>query len=110
MNQLSNLAEDNKFQNEPGHLKKLDYKANVIIRKKQTHCELAQYLHASCLSPPVSTFVKATKNNHFTTWPGLTPSLILKNLPKTIATYQGHLHSERKGLQSTQSIPDKEQE
>ena len=36
--------------------------------------------------------------------------MILKNLPKTIATYQGHLHSERKGLQSTQSIPDKEQE
>ena len=36
--------------------------------------------------------------------------MILKNLPKTIAAYQGHLHSRRKGLQSTQSIPDHEQE
>lgn len=110
LNQLSIAAEEKRFHNELEHFKNLDFNPNFIIRKKKTHCELAQYLHASCLSPPMSTFVKAIKNNNFTPWPALTPTLLLKNLPKTISTYQGHLHSERKGLPSTQSISDKEKE
>ena len=51
-------------------------KANVIIRKKQTRVELAQYLHAACYSPVTSTFVKAIKKGFFKTWPGLTPELV----------------------------------
>ena len=31
----------------------------VIIQKKKTHTELAQYLHAACFSPVKSTFEKA---------------------------------------------------
>ena len=44
---------------------KNDHKLNVIIRKKQTKRELAKYLHASCLSPPITTFVKSIKTNTF---------------------------------------------
>ena len=77
---------------------------SVIIRKKQTHMELAQYLHASCFSPVQSTFVKAIKNKHFKTWPGLTEQLINKHLPTSIATVQGHIHQQRQNLQSTKSI------
>ena len=74
---------------------------SVIIQKKKTHMELVQYLHAACFSPVKSTFIKAIKNNHFGTWPGLTAELVSKYLPKVIATTQGHLHQERQKLQST---------
>ena len=36
-----------------------EQKAHAIIRKKQTKRQLPTYLHATCLSPTVSTFTKA---------------------------------------------------
>jgi len=62
------------------------HQANVIIRKKKTKSDLAHYLHATCLNPTTTTFVKAIKNNNFTTWPGLTTDLVRKNLPKSMFT------------------------
>lgn len=47
---------------------KKDYKVNIIIRNRQTKREFASYSHAIFLSPPVTTFVKAIKNEHFSTW------------------------------------------
>ena len=76
---------------------------NVIIRKKQTHKELAQYLHAACISPKPSTFIKAIKNDHFTLWLGLTTELVTRHLPKSITTTLGHITSEKKGLQLTKN-------
>ena len=90
------------------HIKELE-KCNVIIRKKQPKSQLAQYLHATCMSPVPSTFIRAINNNNFISWPGLTPQLISKHLPKKIATVQGHLKSERQGLQSTKNLSYKEQ-
>jgi hypothetical protein len=69
----------------------------VIIQKKKTHTELVQYLHAACFSPVKSTFEKAIKNKHFQSWPGLTAQ-ILKHLPTSVATTQGHIHQERQNL------------
>ena len=77
---------------------------SVIIRKKQTHTELAQYLHAAAFSPVMSTFKTAIKKNFFKSWPGLTPE-VLKHLPKSVSTVQGHLHQERQNLQSTKRQP-----
>ena len=74
--------------------------ANVIIHKKQTTKQLAQYLHAACGSPPISTFLKAIKNGLLQSWPGI--DLIKESdLTPTIATAKGHLDQERKNLQST---------
>ena len=78
----------------------------VIIRKNQTHLDLVKYLHASCFSPVKSTFLRAIKNNHFTTWPGLTPQLVNKCLPAIIATELGHLNQQKQGLQSTKNQSD----
>ena len=85
------------------------HKIGVIIRKKQTHCDLARYLHATCFSPVALAWEKAIKKNHFCTWPGLTPQLIKKNLPLTTATVQGHQHRQRQKLQSTKEAITKEQ-
>ena len=40
-------------------------KANVILQKQKKSKELAQFLHACCSSPVISTFINAIKNNHF---------------------------------------------
>ena len=40
---------------------RVNNKAHVMIRKKQTHMELITYLHASCFSPVRSTFRNAIK-------------------------------------------------
>ena len=76
-------------------------KPNFIIRKKQTHTELVQYLHATYYSPVKSTWIKAIKNNSFALWPGLTAELVEKYLPLTLVTVQGHIHCEKQHLQST---------
>ena len=74
------------------------------MRKKQTCVELAKYLHETLISPPASTFTKSINNNHFTAWPSLSSQLILKHLPKSICTYQGHLQSEHQGMQHTSNV------
>ena len=51
---------------------KLDKHINVILRKKDTHGDLADFLGCACFSPNISTFLRTVENNHFTTWPDLT--------------------------------------
>ena len=78
---------------------------SVIIRKKQTHHNLVQYLcdiymqHAFCRSRQPEK--KNIRNNNFTTWQGLTVDLIDKHLLPSLATVRGHIHREQKNLQST---------
>ena len=98
---LNNIVDDNLIEDAIRASKQENHKLNVIIRKKQSKRQLAQYLHAACLSPTPSTMIQAIKNNNLITWPGLTVNLITKHLPKSIATTQGHLKSEKQGLQST---------
>ena len=64
---------------------------------------LAIYYHLTLFSPPVSTWVKAIKNNYFSTWPGLTADLVLRYLPKSEYTSYGHLHQRYKGTWSTKT-------
>ena len=81
------------------------HKLAVIIQKKETQRDLIRYLHAACFSPVPSTWIKAIKQNHFQTWPGLTPHLVQRHLPPSVATAQGHTHKQRQNLQSTNVIP-----
>ena len=83
--------------------KEKDHQVNVIIKQKQSKQDLARYLHAACFSPTKVTFTAAISNNNFSSWPGLTAKLINNHLPKSLFTYQGHMHKERQGLQSTKT-------
>ena len=74
---------------------------NIIIRKDETKRDLARFLHGSNCWPVRDTFIKAIRKNHYNTWPGLDSKLILKHLPKSIATEKGHIKQEFKGLQPT---------
>ena len=58
----------------------------VIIRKRQTHTDLAEYLHASCYGPVKSTFIKAIEKSFFKTWPGLSEKIVRKHLHPQVCT------------------------
>jgi hypothetical protein len=63
-----------------------------------TQTDLITYLHAACGSPVPSTWMKAIRNGHFATWPGLTAKLVKDKLPKSIATVKGHLNRQQKNI------------
>ena len=83
------------------HIEPQNSSLEVIIKKKQSHADLARYLHATCLLPVRVTFTITIILFYFKTWTGLTPKLITNNLPPVIATTQGHFHQDHQKLQST---------
>jgi hypothetical protein len=78
--------------------------ANGTIRHLSTKQDLAVFLHACAFSSLPSTFLRAIQRGHFDSWPGLTPSLVTKHLPKLLAISKRHLRMEEKNLQSTKPI------
>ena len=71
------------------------------IQQTKNHEQLIQYLHQYLFSPTKSTLIKAVKNNQLLGFPGLTTQAITKHLPESTVTIKGHLHRQRKNLQST---------
>ena len=51
-----------------------------------------------------TSWLKAIKNGHFYTWPGLDVTLVAKHLTPSILTAKGHMHQEKGGLQSTKHV------
>ena len=92
------IKKDRQIKNEVNILEPV---INAILRKKEIHHTLAQFLHAACFSSVVSTFLKALDNNQSTTWPGLTTKLLRDHLQKSVATEMDNLNQERQNLQST---------
>jgi hypothetical protein len=73
----------------------------------KTKADLVTFLHAACFSPATSTFLRAVKAGYFATWPGLTPELITKHLPKSLASVKGHLDQQHKNVRSAKQNPPK---
>jgi hypothetical protein len=65
------------------------------------------FLHAALFSPVTST-LHAIQAGHLTTWPGLTISNVKRFLPKSVATYKGHLDQSRKNQRSTKPMEEPE--
>jgi hypothetical protein len=57
-------------------------------------------------SPEPSTFLRAIQRGHFSSWPGLTASLVTKHLAKSLATSKGHLRMQQQNIQSTKITAD----
>ena len=90
---------------EPPHGKRR-HTANSALRDIKTKQDLSGYHHASNFSPTPSTFLRAIRNNHYHSWPGLTVSLVTKHLEKSLATSKGHLRMQQKNVQSTKISKD----
>jgi hypothetical protein len=63
--------------------------------------DLINYLHAACISPVKSTWIKAIKNGFFSSWPGLNEHSIEKYLSKSTSTAKGHLNQQRQNSRTT---------
>jgi hypothetical protein len=91
----------------------LSHQANGLLRLDQPKRALAQYYHASLGSPVPSTLLRAIRQGHLVSFPGLTTDLISKHLPKSFATVLGHQDQEARNQRSTtvtfdNSPPDNE--
>jgi hypothetical protein len=62
---------------------------------------LVNYLHKSLFIPTKSAFIKAVKQGHITTWPGLTEDVINNHLKMTPVTTMGHLNHKIQHIRST---------
>ena len=68
--------------------------ANALF-PEQTQRDLVQWLHAAAFSPSISSFLEATEQKVFATWPNLTPQVIHRYLQPSVATAKGHLNQQR---------------
>ena len=82
------------------------HSANGAIKNVRTKRDLVALLHACAFSPLPSTFLRAIQRGRFRSWPGLTTTVITKNIPKSLATSKGHLRMEQKNIQSTKVTTD----
>jgi hypothetical protein len=58
----------------------------LFTHRTTSQRKLMQYLHAACYSPVPSMWIAGIRNDHFTTWPGLTARAVTKHLPPSMAT------------------------
>jgi hypothetical protein len=75
-------------------------KANAIFDLPNTHQSLL-YHHGAARFSPKDTFLDTVRAGNYTTWPGLTTTLILKHFPNLDKTQKGHMKGQLKGVQST---------
>lgn len=94
----------NKLMTAPPHFPE-NLMANHVYETKSKQ-DLILFYHAACFSPTENAFIKAIKNNAFTSWPGLTSELAQKYLPKVEASVKDHIKQKYKGTRSTQPTPD----
>ena len=76
--------------------------ANSGIYEFKKKGDIINFLHGCAFSPVKTAWIKAVKNNYFTTWPGLSDEAIRKHLGKVDATVKGHQTQTRQNVRSTQ--------
>jgi hypothetical protein len=68
----------------------------------RTQAERVAFYHAAMGSPAIPTFIACIRRGYITL-PGLTASMISRNLPNPIAMSRGHLDALRQNLRSTKT-------
>jgi hypothetical protein len=76
------------------------YSADNVCELRNTGA-LVSYLHNAMFSPPKSALLKAVKQGHLATWPGLTEDAINTHLKFTPVTAMGHMNQKRQNICST---------
>jgi hypothetical protein len=77
--------------------------ANTIFNLPNTQQSLLDH-HALAGFPSKETFLAAVRAGNYTTWPGLTTTLIHKHYPNSDKTQKGHMKGQQKGVQSTKVL------
>ncbi len=63
--------------------------------------QTAIYSHATAGFPIKDSWVKAIKNGHYVSWPGLTAKAVGKHFPESAETQKGHMKKQRQNVRST---------
>ena len=66
----------------------------------KTNPELIRYYHAATGFPTKPTWLKAIKNGHYKSWPGLDRTIAVKYFPESVETWKGHGRKIKSGLRS----------
>jgi hypothetical protein len=66
---------------------------------------LVHYLHKALFIPTKYAMLRAVKDGHLITWPGLTEDAIKKHLKLTPAAAMGHMNQRRQNIRSTSKTP-----
>jgi hypothetical protein len=77
--------------------------ANNVYELRNTGA-LVNYLHKAMFSSTKAAFIKAVKQGHLATWPGLTEDAINKHLKLTPAMMRGHMNHKRQNIRSTSKV------
>jgi hypothetical protein len=82
--------------------------ANNVYELRNTGA-LVHYLHRALFSPTKSAMLKAVKDGHLITWPGLTEDAINTHLKFTPATAMVHMNQRLQNIRSTSKASIAEQ-
>jgi hypothetical protein len=74
--------------------------AKTLFLDSESVADRIAFLRTACFAPTTS---KAIEEGYFTTWPGLTSSLVRKHLPKSVATGKGRLDQHRANVRATKT-------
>ena len=78
---------------------------NILsVYELKTQPELVRYYHAAAGFPTQPTWIKAIKNSHYATWPGLTARVVTKHFPESVETWRGHGRKIQANLRSTKKV------
>jgi hypothetical protein len=91
-----NLKQDNQQVHQPV--------ANNVYELRNTRA-LFHYLNKALFIPKKYALLKAVKNGHLVTWPGLTKDVIHKHLKLTPVTAMGHMYQRRQNIRSNSKTP-----
>jgi hypothetical protein len=76
------------------------YAANNVYELRNNGV-VVNYLQKAMFSPTKAALIKAVKQGHLTTWPGLAEYAINKHLKLTPVTAMGHMNQKRQKIRST---------
>ena len=71
--------------------------------------QLVRYYHAAAGFPTKPTWIKAIKNGHYASWPGLTAELVSKHFPEADETWKGHARKIKMNIRSTKEMIKEEE-
>ena len=81
--------------------------ANVY--ELRTKPQITRYLHAAAGFPTKPTWLKAIRNGHYSSWPGLTAELVERHFPESIETWKGHGRKIKMNIRSTKKMVKEEE-
>ena len=74
------------------------------VYKLKINPKLVCYYHAVVVFPTKPSWITATNNNHYASWPGIDATAVAKYFPESDEMWKGNGRKIKSGLQSTKQL------